>query len=1148
MNKTLSKVTSVALSATTIIWLTGAAAFVPVAFAQSTSDEIASLQALITSLTSQLSALQGSSTTPVVVPTASGACSFTRSLTVGMKGDDVLCLQKYLNSAGFALATSGAGSPGSETTYFGPITKAAVVKWQNANVAGVLTPVNLSVGTGYFGPSSRSYYSSLMAGTVTPVVPGTPVTPVVPVVPVGGLMVSLAASNPASANVPKGAAEVPYITLTLYGTGTVSEMTFKRVGQGLAADFVSGGVKLYEGGSRITTGKSVNSTTHEVIFPNLNLAVSGSRTLTLTADMAAAATGGNINAFDLISVVADKTVSGVPLQSNQMVVSGATVGGVTAAKQSSLSNPTVGQVGAKVSEFKLTANSVEDLYFRRVTLTNGGTITSGHLTNLVLKQAGTVVGTTAATHGDDMYTIELSEPFKILKGQNRTFEVYADVSPLAKSAETIKLYLDLTNDVYVTGATYGFGATVTNSFDSTAANHHVLILRGAELTITFHGPVTRDIPAKAQDVTLFDFSVSTKNNIEVRQLDFTLTTTNIVSGDGFTDFKVVDADTGSAVTSSVDITETDGSESESFTDRFNISAGTTRHFLVTADVDPDNDGSETILVQLDAIGASDVRNLDNNTYIAVTDIVPNANIVGNIQTVQAVSLTTTLSGSPASHNVVKGTSNEEIFAFNLKAQNGDVKMTSVTISASATTGTAAQLRNDLRTVGLYADGVLLGSKQNFAADGTVSDATFSNVDYTIPEGQNKKFILVADQIATDATTSNAYYAYINDLSTELTAVDVEGNTLTLSGTVNGADGTAGTVVITVTAPTIRVDAVTDQETEAGLIVANGERLLGKFEFYAANAASLVTKLRVGVATDTNANESTTLVDEVKEIRLYAGGTLLASGIPAGSGVTGGSVVFENTNGLFTVGANETKQVEVRALIDQIDGTTSKADSGTNMPAVVASADFEAVAGTTKLTTLSGSTATGAIKRLYRSIPTVTVSSPSTSTLTVGQVELLQFTVAADAAGDIDWTKLEFTTALSQATFTVSTSASQTIDVRYAGTDLTLTTATLAVGGGEGVILLTTPERIAAGTSKTYSLLATIGELAGSTTASSVSTALDGDATAFVTPAALLTNVVTATNSFVWTDRGIAPHSTTSLDWHNDHQVKLLPSGTKALSK
>ncbi|MFA6404386.1 MAG: peptidoglycan-binding protein [Candidatus Paceibacterota bacterium] len=91
---------------------------------------------------------------------------FTRSLTVGDTGNDVKQLQIFLNSHPstslrtgnteypFRIATTGPGSPGNETTYFGNLTAQAVSRFQEYYKSEILTPVNLTRGTGFFGSST----------------------------------------------------------------------------------------------------------------------------------------------------------------------------------------------------------------------------------------------------------------------------------------------------------------------------------------------------------------------------------------------------------------------------------------------------------------------------------------------------------------------------------------------------------------------------------------------------------------------------------------------------------------------------------------------------------------------------------------------------------------------------------------------------------------------------------------------------------------------------------------------------------------------------------------------------------------------------------------------------------------------------------
>lgn len=77
----------------------------------------------------------------------------TRDLEFGMRHEDVRALQKLLNGKGFTVAITGGGSLGNETVYFGPATKRALIKFQQAQK---ITPA-----AGYFGPKTRAVFLSL---------------------------------------------------------------------------------------------------------------------------------------------------------------------------------------------------------------------------------------------------------------------------------------------------------------------------------------------------------------------------------------------------------------------------------------------------------------------------------------------------------------------------------------------------------------------------------------------------------------------------------------------------------------------------------------------------------------------------------------------------------------------------------------------------------------------------------------------------------------------------------------------------------------------------------------------------------------------------------------------------------------------------
>ena len=79
------------------------------------------------------------------------AFNFTKDLSVGSTGEDVIELQKILIAGGFLNIAN-------PTDYFGALTKSALIKWQTKN--------NLP-STGYFGPMTRELISSM---TVAPTV------------------------------------------------------------------------------------------------------------------------------------------------------------------------------------------------------------------------------------------------------------------------------------------------------------------------------------------------------------------------------------------------------------------------------------------------------------------------------------------------------------------------------------------------------------------------------------------------------------------------------------------------------------------------------------------------------------------------------------------------------------------------------------------------------------------------------------------------------------------------------------------------------------------------------------------------------------------------------------------------------------------
>ncbi len=95
--------------------------------------------------------------TPGTIANAQASLTAIQAVTInlffGSRGNDVKSLQRFLNNNGFRVAKFGAGSPGNESTYFGPATKRALTKLQKS--LGL-------VADGFMGPKTLAKIKALV--------------------------------------------------------------------------------------------------------------------------------------------------------------------------------------------------------------------------------------------------------------------------------------------------------------------------------------------------------------------------------------------------------------------------------------------------------------------------------------------------------------------------------------------------------------------------------------------------------------------------------------------------------------------------------------------------------------------------------------------------------------------------------------------------------------------------------------------------------------------------------------------------------------------------------------------------------------------------------------------------------------------------
>jgi len=228
-------------------------------------------------------------------PSACSGVSFTRNLKQGMTGSDVRCLQALLNqSADTQVASSGAGSPGNETTYFGSLTRAAVVKFQEKYASEVLAPLGLTQGTGFVGSLTRAKLNALLSGvTPSPSPSPSPTTP-----PSSGregtIIVNQAASPASGVVVYEGDVGQGVIGITVKAQN--SEITVQRIllsfGSTKVYDYFSN-LYVYDGSSVVASTPLNSSTVYksggtyylQISGLNVRVAEGQEKTLTIKVDV-----------------------------------------------------------------------------------------------------------------------------------------------------------------------------------------------------------------------------------------------------------------------------------------------------------------------------------------------------------------------------------------------------------------------------------------------------------------------------------------------------------------------------------------------------------------------------------------------------------------------------------------------------------------------------------------------------------------------------------------------------------------------------------------------------------------------------------------------------------------------------------------------
>jgi len=121
-------------------------------------SRISEFEQLLNQLKSQLAKIrEGQGQEEDLDPVSVSCEKINNNLSIGMQGDEVRCLQDFLKSQGAEIYPEGL-----VTGYFGNLTKAAVIKFQEKYTDECLSSWGLVNGTGFVGTTTREKLNSLL--------------------------------------------------------------------------------------------------------------------------------------------------------------------------------------------------------------------------------------------------------------------------------------------------------------------------------------------------------------------------------------------------------------------------------------------------------------------------------------------------------------------------------------------------------------------------------------------------------------------------------------------------------------------------------------------------------------------------------------------------------------------------------------------------------------------------------------------------------------------------------------------------------------------------------------------------------------------------------------------------------------------------
>ncbi len=1131
---TTKAVAKVAAVATGLAMATSMLSLAPLAHAAALTDaQVQSILSLLTSFgadSSTIANVKASLTggTPVSTGTGSAAssCAFTKDLTDGSSGAEVTCLQKALIAGGYSI-------PAGATGYFGGQTKTAVIAWQKAT--GV-TPA-----AGYFGAKSRAAWnlgggSSSTGSTGGSVSVGTGT----------GLKVMLSPTSPNGTVLVQNQA-IGDLGDFVFANPTsapinVTALSFKRIG--VSNDSTLTNVYLYNAGTRITDSAGVSSGSFSYSNSAGIFTVPAGMTYTVSvrSDIANTTSGQQVG-VQLVSATAssalDSSVS-FPINSGLQTISAANLATVSYGANTTPASTSISpQVNFPV--WQNTVNvSTNPVKLTSLKFTNLGSIDAAYVTNLRLYVDGVQAGSAATTLGGDRtVTFDLSASPVLLSTQSHTIKLLADVT--GGASRTIIMSVQRSSDGMFVDNQLNQPVTPTNNGNTfsaisagTVTINSVTGTSGVSVSLDPASP-TANVAVGASNVKWGTFDMLASGEA-VKVSDLYVYASSTTSGGATAG--VGGLQNGKVFLNGVQVgsTKNIGQLTANATDfsmgsSLILPAGQTAVVDIYADA-KDTGGtnlpaSSTSLVTLKAVSnnAQGQSSLNSAT-------VPAADTSSTALTMSASSLTATKYTGYGNQTIVAGSNNAKIGAFTLSTGSTE-GVTVNTIVLTTTTANAASITN--LTLKDDATGTQIGTVIT-----TPSSSNSFAVNFDIPVSSTKTVDVYANVL------SNA-----NAGTLTMTVDPTTSGTGDATG-ISASPASTGLQTITIGNGTLSVAKGANYQTSTNVLAGGSAIPVGEFTFSASNSAYTVNNLAVlvpnGVATSV-----TTVTVNYSDVN---GAAKTATQSLTTSATAPYATATFTGLGMY-VPVNSTANLDVSVGTPTIaSGATSGAGIQVTLDTGATTGTFQALnsagAVTTKINTGTNVTSGGTFY-VRKSIPTFAMVSTGLTAPATGQ-PLYKFSITADPAGAIEWTKLVFNVSTSTSPAVTLTNAYLVDDAsgvslldasganQYASTTNSTVTVNLPYNQTASEY-----QQIAAGATKTYDLYGTVAGYGSTGSTLTISLASDASATTNATATA-------ASGNTIWSDRSASPHTspsvgvTSSSDFTNGYLLKNFTTNATTYTK